>query len=93
MTWNNALKDYQHYLRIERGLSANSITNYSFDVLRLMNHLEEQKIQASPVNISEEEIQHFIYEIAKELNSRSQSRIISGLRSFFNYLVYEDYRK
>ena len=93
MTWNNALKDYQHYLRIERGLSANSITNYSFDVLRLMNHLEEQKIQASPVNISEEEIQHFIYEIAKELNSRSQSRIISGLRSFFNYLVFEDYRK
>ena len=93
MTWNNALKDYQHYLRIERGLSANSITNYSFDVLRLMNHLEEPKIQASPVNISEEEIQHFIYEIAKELNSRSQSRIISGLRSFFNYLVFEDYRK
>lgn len=93
MTWNNALKDYQHYLRIERGLSANSITNYSFDVLRLMNHLEEQKIPVSPVNISEEEIQHFIYEIAKELNSRSQSRIISGLRSFFNYLVFEDYRK
>lgn len=93
MTWNNALKDYQHYLRIERGLSDNSITNYSFDVQRLMNHLEEREIQVSPVNISEEEVQHFIYEAAKELNSRSQSRIISGLRSFFSYLVFEDYRK
>lgn len=93
MTWKNALKDYQHYLRIERGLSDNSITNYSFDVQRLMNHLEEREIQVSPVNISEEEVQHFIYEAAKELNSRSQSRIISGLRSFFNYLVFEDYRK
>jgi len=93
MTWKNALKDYQHYLRIERGLSDNSITNYSFDVQRLMSHLEEREIQVSPVNISEEEVQHFIYEAAKELNSRSQSRIISGLRSFFNYLVFEDYRK
>ena len=93
MTWNNALKDYQHYLRIERGLSDNSITNYSFDVQRLMNHLEEREIQVSPVNISEEEVQHFIYEAAKELNARSQSRIISGLRSFFSYLVFEDYRK
>ena len=93
MTWKNALKDYQHYLRIERGLSDNSITNYSFDVQRLMNHLEEREIQVSPVNISEEEVQHFIYEAAKELNSRSQSRIISGLRSFFSYLVFEDYRK
>ncbi len=93
MTWNNALKDYQHYLRIERGLSANSITNYSFDVLRLMNHLEEREIQASPINISEEEVQQFIYEVARELNSRSQSRIISGLRSFFSYLVFEEYRR
>src|SRR5690606_27559144 len=34
-----------------------------------------------------------IYEVAKELNARSQSRIISGLRSFFNFLVFEDYRQ
>ena len=93
MTWTNALKDYQHYLRIERGLSGNSITNYSFDVQRLISHLEEREIKVSPVTISEEEVQQFIYEVAKELNPRSQSRIISGLRSFFSYLVFEDYRK
>ena len=93
MTWTNALKDYQHYLRIERGLSGNSITNYSFDVQRLIRHLEEREIKVSPVTISEEEVQQFIYVVAKELNPRSQSRIISGLRSFFSYLVFEDYRK
>ena len=93
MTWTNALKDYQHYLRIERGLSGNSITNYSFDVQRLISYLEEREIKVSPVTISEEEVQQFIYEVAKELNPRSQSRIISGLRSFFSYLVFEDYRK
>jgi integrase/recombinase XerD len=37
-------------------------------------------------------VQQFIYEVAKGVNARSQSRIISGLRSFFNYLIFEDYR-
>ena len=93
MRWENALKDYQHYLRLERGLSANSITNYSLDVEKLILFLEEKRISVSPTRISEEEIQLFIYEIAKQVNARSQSRTISGLRSFFGFLVFEDYRE
>lgn len=93
MKWKNALRDYQHYLRLERGLSANSITNYKLDVEKLMRFLEEKKISSDPISISEEEIQEFIYQTAKEVNARSQSRIISGLRSFFNYLIFEDYRE
>ena len=93
MNWNSALKDYQHYLQIERGLSKNSIANYSFDIQKLIKFLEENDIKISPFNISEETIQQFIYEIAKILNARSQARIISGLRSFFNFLVFEDYRE
>lgn len=93
MTWTHALNDYQHYLQIERGLSDNSVSNYSFDVLKLVKHLEEREIAVNPLNISEEEIQQFIYETAKEVNASSQSRIISGLRSFFNFLVFEDYRE
>ena len=41
----------------------------------------------------ENPLQPFIYEMSKVLNARSQSRLISGLRSFFGYLVFEDYRK
>ncbi len=93
MKWKHALKDYQLYLKIERGLSENSIDNYSRDVKKLTRHLEENKISTSPIAISAETIKQFIYEIAKEVNARSQSRIISGLRSFFSYLVFEDYRK
>lgn len=93
MNWKNALQDYQQYLRIERGLSANTITNYSFDVEKLILYLEDHNIKSSPVNISEEEIQQFIYTLAKTVNSRSQSRIISGLKGFFNYLVFENYRE
>lgn len=93
MNWENTLQDYRHYLKIERGLSTNSIVNYSFDVEKLMLWLQEHEISASPKNISEEEVQQFIYDLAKKVNSRSQARVISGLRGFFNYLVFEDYRQ
>ena len=92
MKWKNALKDYQLYLRIERGLSKNSIDNYALDVKKLISYLEINEINMSPISISSETIQQFIYEVAKSVNARSQSRIISGLRSFFNYLIFEDYR-
>ena len=92
MKWQNALKDYQLYLKIERGLSQNSIDSYSLDIHKLIFFLEEHNITESPISITSEIVQQFIYDIAKHVNARSQSRIISGLRSFFNYLVFEDYR-
>ena len=93
MKWQQALQDYQDYLRIERGLSANSIKNYSLDLKKLIKWLSEEDIAVSPLFISEETIQQFIYTIAKEMQPQSQSRVISGLRGFFNYLIFEEYRK
>lgn len=92
MNWSRYIKDYQSYLRIERGLSKNTIENYGFDIERLCLFLETNQIDVSPLKISDETIQQFIYAVAKEVNPRSQARIISGLKSFFNYLVFEDYR-
>lgn len=93
MKWQQALDDYRFYLRLERGLSVNSIQNYSLDVKKLMKFLDVKKIDQSPVSISQKEIQEFIYEASRNLNARSQSRLISGLRSFFDFLIFEDYRK
>jgi integrase/recombinase XerD len=93
MKWQAALKDFTNYLRIERGLSANTIQNYRLDVEKLMSWLDENQINETPINITEERLQEFIYFVAKTVNPRSQSRIISGLKSFFNYLIFEDYRK
>jgi len=93
MNWKQAIKDYQDYLRIERGLSQNSIYNYTLDIKKLVKWLDENKIEISPINISKETLQPFIYAIAKVINPRTQSRIISGLKGFFNYLVFEEYRK
>ncbi|MFO7721441.1 MAG: tyrosine-type recombinase/integrase, partial [Gillisia sp.] len=93
MTWQQAKKDFKNYLLIERGLSGNSVSNYSLDISKLINHLEANSIVVSPTKISVETLQQFIYEVAKVLNARSQSRIISGLKSFFNYMVFEGYRE
>ena len=52
-----------------------------------------ERVISSPINITEEFIQEFVYEIAKKISPRSQARIISGLRSFFEYLIFENYRE
>lgn len=92
MNWNAYIKLFQNYMRIERGLSKNTIDNYTFDIERLCAFLEDNNIEVSPVYITSDILQQFIYTIAKEVNPRSQSRIISGLKSFFMYLIFEDYR-
>jgi integrase/recombinase XerD len=93
MKWHQALEDYTNYLKIERGLSHNSISSYSRDVKKLISFLEVNDISLSPIKIDKTTIQEFIYNIAKEVNARSQSRIISGLRSFFDFLIFENYRE
>ncbi len=92
MNWKNSIIDYKNYLRIERGLSDNTISNYSRDLTKLIRFLEAHKITKNPITITKEEIQKFVYDIAKEVQPRSQARIISGLKGFFNYLIFEDYR-
>ena len=93
MKWQIALKDYTHYLRIERGLSQNSIESYGGDVEKLISYLDYNHSELTPLSIEHEDIQNYIYEVSKSLNPRSQSRLISGLRSFFSYLVFENYRE
>lgn len=92
MNWSTYLKSYQSFLKIERGLSKNTIANYTLDIEKLCLYLEQNALTISPIKITEEIIQQFIYAISKEVNARSQARIISGLKSFFSYLIFEDYR-
>jgi len=93
MNWKHAIQDYSHYLKLERGLSTNSINSYVLDIKKLVKHLEENNIKSSPIDIKALVIQEFIYNVAKRLSARSQSRLISALRGFFDYLVFEDYRE
>jgi integrase/recombinase XerD len=92
MNWDQALTDYKLYLQIERGLSKNSIENYSYDVKKLVNYLKVNSINVSAIAIDNEVVKQFVYSISKSINPRSQARLISGLRNFFDYLIFENYR-
>ena len=88
MKWNHAINDFKDYLKIERGLSENSITSYENDINKLKSFLN-YKGKISPLNVSADHIKEFVYNISKEVKANSQSRIISGLKSFYDYLLFE----
>lgn len=92
MNWKQAIKDYQYYLRLERGLSENSIASYSLDVEKLVDYISTWDNTPGPIEIQEETVQEFIYSISKYISAQSQARVISGLRSFFSFLIFEQYR-
>jgi len=93
MQWANALKDYQIYLRLERGLSENSISSYTYDIQGFIDYIETYCPQLTITNCQRADTQAYIYHLAKNINARSQSRQISGLKSFFNFLIFEGYRE
>tara|TARA_B100001287_G_scaffold55401_1_gene43902 strand:- start:2809 stop:3708 length:900 start_codon:yes stop_codon:yes gene_type:complete len=88
MKWNHAINDFKDYLKIERGLSENSITSYENDINKLKSFLNDIG-KISPLNVSADHIKEFVYNISKEVKANSQSRIISGLKSFYDYLLFE----
>lgn len=92
MNWKNALSDYTHYLKLERGLSENSVQNYGRDLSKLATFLEVEREGIAPEKTNREDLEAFVYSLASSLHPRSQARIISGLRGFFAYLQLEDYR-
>jgi integrase/recombinase XerD len=93
MRWKDALTDFLHYVKLERGLSENSVENYRFDVIKLIRFLSKHENSINPIEIKSTTIQSFVYESSKTLKAPSQSRMISGLRLFFDYLILEGLRK
>jgi len=91
--WQNANTDFQHYLRFQRGLSQNTVTSYGLDIEKLINYLQKYHITETPDNITEDTLRQFIYQEGKLLNARSQARLISSLKGFFKFMMYEKGRE
>ena len=92
MNWKKAIADYRMYLKIERGLSESSIESYTLDVLGFEKFLIDENITKNPIDCDLSSVQTFIYETAKLLSPNTQARRLSGLRSFFDYMIFESYR-
>ena len=91
MDWKSSIKGFQHYLKLEKSLSANSIDAYLRDIEKLHQYLEMTGDITMPENISLEQLEQFVQYIHKlGLNDRSQARIISGIRAFYKFLLMED---
>lgn len=91
MIWQNYIKNFNSYLKLEKSLSINSIEAYMHDIEKLVQYLEYVKSDATPLNIKLFQLQDFIKWINEMgLNARSQARIISGIKAFFKYLLLDD---
>ena len=91
MNWGNHIKHYSHYLKIERSLSGNSIEAYLHDVVMLEQFMASRYPDLSPIKVSLKHLQDFLHYINElGLSAPSQARILSGVKSFYKYLVGED---
>ncbi len=91
MKWASYKKGFESYLKLEKSLSANSIHAYLADIDKLFQYFSMHNPDLNPGEIRSSHLQSFIEWVAQiGVNKRSQARIISGIRSFFKYLLMED---
>ena len=92
MSWETSIKGFKSYLQIERSLSDNSVQAYIRDVKKFANYAIP--IELSELKVTRVDISNFLAQInQKNISSRSQARIISGIKAFYKYLIMEDYLK
>ena len=91
MDWRSAIKGFQAYLKLEKGLSDNSIEAYSRDIEKLQQYSDSLINKLSPEAFSLNDLRLFINWV-NELGMipSSQARILSGIKSFYKYLLVED---
>ena len=91
MNWPTALNAFRDYLLLERSLSANSIEAYLSDVQKFVRYLEIEKLEIPPLAVRQGDLEKFILWVNNlGLEASSQSRLISGLRAFYKFLLVED---
>jgi integrase/recombinase XerD len=91
LNWNSYLKGFQSWLRLERSLSPNSVQAYIQDIEKLLQFIDYKKLHRTPETISYEDLKEFVRWISElGMTASSQARIISGLKSFYKYLLMED---
>ena len=90
MSWDAYINQYKNYLKLERSLAENSIQAYIHDVTKLKEFLEIQNQLPSPTKVTQQDLVNYIEFISElGMSPYSQARMLSGIKSFYKYLVFE----
>ena len=91
MKWDTLIHRFANYLRLERSLSDNSVQAYVRDVTKLKQFADISNLDVSPMRVTTQHIQNFLQYLGDglEISAYSQSRMLSGIKSFYNFLEYE----
>ena len=91
MDWKEEIEGFTEYLKLQRGLSDNSVKAYITDLDKLIKSLEDNNRLVGPEDVTLTDLRTAISDIAqKGIGARTQARIISGMKSFFKYLMIEE---
>jgi integrase/recombinase XerD len=90
LTWKQSIRNFETYLRLEKSLSNNSIEAYQDDVNKLEKYFAETADSISPSAVTYSDLKSFLawYGVNNK-NTRTQSRVLSGIRAFFRFLLIE----
>jgi integrase/recombinase XerD len=90
LSWKQSFRDFETFLRLEKSLSENSISAYLNDVRKLETFFSEKGIEISPTAITYPHLKDFLgWYGTDNTNTRTQSRVLSGIRAFFKFLLIE----
>jgi integrase/recombinase XerD len=88
--WEQRMKAFGYYLKLERSLAGNSVESYRADVEKLRQFIALKHKGLEPENVSAKNLRDFLQYINElGISAHSQARILSGLKSFFKYLIFE----
>lgn len=91
MKWDVAIDDFKKYLKIERGLSENSMNAYITDLTKLKDFLAINGYEVKPDEVKASHLKELLEYLATHgISARTQARVISGIKSFYKYLLIED---
>ena len=90
LTWKQSIRNFETYLRLEKSLSDNSIEAYQNDVFKLEKYFIETGNDISPDRVRYSDLKTFlVWYSENNKNTRTQSRVLSGIRAFFRFLLIE----
>jgi integrase/recombinase XerD len=90
LSWKQAIRDFEVFLRLEKSLTQNSIEAYREDVKKLENYFSEIKQETLPAMVTYNDLKSFvIWYGTGNNNTRTQARVLSGIRAFYRFLLLE----